>query len=234
MLHEYYLFNHILRNTLTPKRGDHRSIRGSTWNILLEILDGQPLPCFSGFFWSELMFVLNHGTQYAIYAPYIQRMINFKSDKGFGYDGKHGPYQPHLIRALAIPPPSAAAAAGPSPVAPTSPPVACRSSSAAPKSSRAAIHRERKQNVLVKGLKTLVSMCYSNDALIRESHWQMSQRLSTFEERQREVHASMGFETPEPVDYRSLPPPAVEDPWAWYRNTSDEDEDDDEIEEDSN
>jgi hypothetical protein len=43
MLPKYYLFNHIFRNTLTPKRGDHTSIRGSTQNFLLAILDGQLL-----------------------------------------------------------------------------------------------------------------------------------------------------------------------------------------------
>jgi hypothetical protein len=66
----------------------------------------------------------------------------------------------------------------------------------------------------------------------------MSQRLSTLEECQREMRASMGFETPKPVIYPPLPPLAVEDPWAWYRNTrgedseeEEEDDDDDEIEE---
>jgi hypothetical protein len=46
---------------------------------------------------------------------------------------------------------------------------------------------------------------------------------------------SMGFETPELVIYPPLPPPAVEDPWAWYRDARGEDEgdDDDDIEEDS-
>jgi hypothetical protein len=216
MLPEYYLFNHICRNTLTPKRGDRTIIRGSTRNLLLAILDGQPLPCFSAFFWSKPMFVLHHGTQYAIYAPYIQRMINFKSNKEFGYDGKHGPYQPHLVRSPAIPPPSAAAAR-PSSAAPASP-LARRSSSAAPESSMAATHREKKQNILIKGLKTLVSICCSNDTLIYESHRQMSQRLSTLEELQREVRASMSFETPEPIYCPSLPPPIVEDPWVWYHN----------------
>jgi hypothetical protein len=45
----------------------------------------------------------------------------------------------------------------------------------------------------------------------------------------------MGFETPEPVVYPPLPPLAVEDPWAWYRNADDnnDDDDDDEIEEES-
>jgi hypothetical protein len=49
------------------------------------------------------------------------------------------------------------------------------------------------------------------------------------------MRVSMGFETPEPVVYTPLPPLAVEDPWAWYRDTRGEDEggDDDDIEEDS-
>jgi hypothetical protein len=71
-------------------------------------------------------------------------------------------------------------------------------------------------------------MCRSNDTLIRESHQQMSQRLSTLEERQGKMRASMGFETLELVVYPPLPPQAVEDPWAWYRNTGGEDKDEDE------
>jgi hypothetical protein len=61
--------------------------------------------------------------------------------------------------------------------------------------------------------------------------------LSTLEERQREMRASMGFEIPEPVVYLPLPPPAVEDMWVWYCNAEGEDDeeeeedDDDEIEE---
>jgi hypothetical protein len=88
--------------------------------------------------------------------------------------------------------------------------------SSATELSRATTHRVKKQNVLVKGIKTLFSMCRSNDALIHLSHQQMSQRLSLLEERQREMHTCLGFETPEPVVYPPLPPPAVEDPWAWY------------------
>jgi hypothetical protein len=62
----------------------------------------------------------------------------------------------------------------------------------------------------------------------------MSKRLYTLEERQREMRTFMGFETPEPVVYPPFPPLAVEDPWAWYRNTEgDEDDDDDEIKEES-
>jgi hypothetical protein len=71
MLPKYYIF----MNTLTPKRGDRTSIRGSTRNLLLAILDDQPPPCISVFFWSELMFALNHGTTYVIYAPWSLVMI---------------------------------------------------------------------------------------------------------------------------------------------------------------
>jgi hypothetical protein len=56
----------------------------------------------------------------------------------------------------------------------------------------------------------------------------MSQRLSLLEERQREMHTSMGFETPKPVVYPPLPPLAIEDLWAWYNNAE---EDDDKIKE---
>jgi hypothetical protein len=55
----------------------------------------------------------------------------------------------------------------------------------------------------------------------------MSQRLSTLEERQREIHTSMGFETPELVIYPPLSPLAVEDSWAWYRNAKGDEDDDD-------
>jgi hypothetical protein len=48
-------------------------------------------------FWSELMYVLQHGAQYVIYAPYIQRIINYKTDMEFGYDGKDGAYLPHIV-----------------------------------------------------------------------------------------------------------------------------------------
>jgi hypothetical protein len=60
----------------------------------------------------------------------------------------------------------------------------------------------------------------------------MSQRLSHLGQCQREMHTSMGFETPELIVY---PPPTVEDPWAWYRNAKGNDEDDngEEIEEES-
>jgi hypothetical protein len=150
-------------------------------------------------------------------------------------DGRHGAYQSHIGRAPAVPPPSppAAAATGTSAAAQDSPPAGTRAPpasrhvpSVAPESSRAATRRGKKQNILIKGLKTLVSMCHSNDTLIHECHQQMSQRFSHLEEHQREMCTSMGFETPEPIVYPPLPPPALEDPWAWYHNAKGNDEDD--------
>jgi hypothetical protein len=71
LLHEYTMFNNILCNTHTPKRGDRTKIWGSTRNLLLAILDDHPPLCFSTFLWTEMMHMLNHGAQYVIYAPYI-------------------------------------------------------------------------------------------------------------------------------------------------------------------
>jgi hypothetical protein len=91
----------------------------------------------------------------------------------------------------------------------------------------------KSQNILVKGLKILISLCHSKDALIHESHQQMSQRLTHLEERQHEMHTSMGLETFEPVVYPPLPPPAMEDLWAWYNTADGDDDDNDEIKEES-
>jgi hypothetical protein len=56
-----------------------------------------------------MMYMLNHGAQYVTCAPDIQRIINFKTEMEFGYDGKHGIYQPCNVRAPIIPPPPPAA-----------------------------------------------------------------------------------------------------------------------------
>jgi hypothetical protein len=192
LLPEYAIFNNIFWNTLTPKWGDCTSIRGSTRNLLLAILDNSPPPCISTFLWIEFMFMLNHGTTYMIYAPYIQRIINYKADMEFGYDAKHRAYQPHIVWGSAVPPPpSVVTTVGTSSatlasflVREPSPSATRRSAPlATPESSRTATRRGKKPSILVLGLKTLISMCHSNDALIRESHQQMSQRLSTLEER---------------------------------------------------
>jgi hypothetical protein len=98
LLAEYAIFNNMFCNTLTPKHGDHTSIHGTTRNLLLAILDNKPPPCISTFHWMEFMFMLKHGTTYVIYALCIQRIINYKTDIEFVYDGKYGSYQPHVIR----------------------------------------------------------------------------------------------------------------------------------------
>jgi hypothetical protein len=40
------------------------------------------------------------------------------------------------------------------------------------------------------------------------------------------MHTSMVLETPETAVYPPLPPPAMEDLWAWYSNTEGDDDDD--------
>jgi hypothetical protein len=62
----------------------------------------------------------------------------------------------------------------------------------------------KKQNILVKGLRTLIGMCRSNNALIRESHSQMSHRLAQLEESQCEMRSSTGLVNPEPRVYHTL------------------------------
>jgi hypothetical protein len=65
----------------------------------------------------------------------------------FGYDGKHGAYQPHIIRGpTSPPPPPTADLAGASAAAPASP---TRAPSVAPELSRAAACRGKKQNILI-------------------------------------------------------------------------------------
>jgi hypothetical protein len=92
-----------------------------------------------------------------IYAPYIQRIIKYKTNMEFGYDGKHGAYQPHVVQgpAVASAPPTGATA-GTSAATPSSPPAHAPSPpamsrptpSAAPKSSRAITHRARSRTSL--------------------------------------------------------------------------------------
>jgi hypothetical protein len=47
------------------------------------------------------------------------------------------------------------------------------------------------------------------------------------------MRTSMGLETTEPFFYPRLPPPVVEDPWAWYHNTERNGDNNDEIKEES-
>jgi hypothetical protein len=131
--------------------------------------------------------MLKHGSSYVIYAPYIQKIINSKMNMEFQYDGDHIAYMPQLVQTPRTSPPTAS-----SPVGARAPPASGHAPSAIPESSRAATHRGKKQNILVKCVKTLISMCRSNDTLIYESHQQMSQRLSQLEDCQCEMRTSMG------------------------------------------
>jgi hypothetical protein len=122
--------------------------------------------------------------QYVIYAPYIQRIINYKTDMEFVYDGKHGAYQPHIVWAPTVHPPSppTAAAAGTSaatqdslparshapPTLRHAPPTLRHAPLATPESSRAVTRRGKKQNILVKGLKTPF-LCAAQTTLLTTS-----------------------------------------------------------------
>jgi hypothetical protein len=173
LLPDYVIFNKIFRGTLTTKRGDRSHINGSTRVLLLAILDDRPPPCISVFFWTKMLYMPKHGSSYVIYAPYIQKIINSKMDIKFQYDGDHSAYIPQLVWTPHTSPPTAA-----SPTGARAPPASGHAPSGAPESSKASTHRGKKQNILVKCLKTLISMCRSNVTLIHESYQQMSQRLS--------------------------------------------------------
>jgi hypothetical protein len=83
LLLEYVIFNNIFHGSLTPKRGDRSHINGSIRVLLLAILDDRPPPCISVFFWTEMLYMLKHGSSYVIYAPFIQKIINSKTDMEF-------------------------------------------------------------------------------------------------------------------------------------------------------
>jgi hypothetical protein len=196
LIPEYNIFNNIFHNTLTPKRGDRTNIRGTTTNLLLAILDDQPPPCISTFFWTEMMYMLNYGSQYVIHAPYIQRIINFKTGMEFGYDGKHAAYQPHIVMAsssfsICCCYGSLCCCYGSICCSPCPPPPAAHVSPYAPETSRSTTHRDKHGNIFIKDLKTLISMCQSNDVVVHESHQQMSNMLSRMEERKHEMRTHL-------------------------------------------
>jgi hypothetical protein len=77
----------------------------------------------------------------------------------FGYDVKHGAYQPHIVRAPTVPTPSPpATAAGPSTTSHGYHPIVHVSPSA-PETSRVAIHQDKHGNIFIKGLNIVTSMC---------------------------------------------------------------------------
>jgi hypothetical protein len=88
----------------------------------------------------------------------------------FGYDGKHGAYQPQVVRGPAVPPPPPIVAidVGPSAAAPASP-LACAPSSTAPKLSRATTVVERSKIFSSKGSR-LWFPCVAPTMLSSASH----------------------------------------------------------------
>jgi hypothetical protein len=180
LLPEYTIFNNIFRNTLTPKRGDRTNIRGSTRNLLLAIIDDQDPPCIAIFFWIEMWNMLTHGAQMLhtfrgslttrpIWSSGMMASMEHISLTLFGLMQFLLLHHPLLLLRVPL---------------------------LQPKILLLSVHvllllvgmhlqlllsplelpliGGKKQNILVKGLKTLISMCRSNDALIRESHQQMS------------------------------------------------------------
>jgi hypothetical protein len=98
------IMNRIFWETLTPKRGDRTKIHGTVKLLLLAMdFDHPPFSVFH-FFWTELRYMLHHGSNPVIYAPYIQRMINAVTGMEFGYDTVHAPYCPQPPKEPEFPP----------------------------------------------------------------------------------------------------------------------------------
>jgi hypothetical protein len=154
--------NKIFRETLTPKRGDRTKIHGTVKLLLLAMdFDHMSFSVFH-FFWMEMRYMLHHGCNPVIYAPYIQRMINAVTGMEFGYDTVHAPYCPQPPKELEFPPESESPPSAHSPPQPT--PV-MPSTSAMPSTSRA--HPRKKGNAFVHGLKALFRVCGNTNDVVR-------------------------------------------------------------------
>jgi hypothetical protein len=116
-----------------------------------------------------MLYMLKHGSSYVIYAPYIQKIINSKTGMEFQYDGGNGAYMPQLVQTPHTSPPAVATSRAGAHV----PPARGHATSSTSESSRAIAHRGMKQNILVKGLKTIIpppQQCpYPRVSLIDES-----------------------------------------------------------------
>jgi hypothetical protein len=155
LLPEFIIFNKIFRGTLTPKRGDRSHINGSTHVLLVAILDNRHPPCISVFFWIEMLYMLKRGSSYVISAPYIQKIINYKTHMEFEYDGDHSVYLPQLVQTPHTSPsatPSPAAAATATTSAPAhDPPIIGHVPISTPESSRDASCRSKKPKYSCQG-----------------------------------------------------------------------------------
>jgi hypothetical protein len=213
------IMNRIFRETLTPKRGDRTKIHGTVKNLLLAMdFDHPPFSVFH-FFWTELRYMLHHGSNPVIYAPYIQRMINAVTGMEFGYDAVHAPYCPQPPKEQEFPPEGESPPSAHSPPQPT---MDMPSTSAMPSSSRT--RPRRKGNAFISGLKALFKVCRNTNDVVR-AHARANQQSIN------RIERHLGIEE---TDWPAFPPSPPRDfPAAWehYEVGDDDGDDDDEDDE---
>lgn len=205
----FKILNSLFRVTLTPKVGDKTSILGTSRVLLMAMLRSEaPFSVFR-FIWTELMFVLHHGSKSIIYAPYIMRMVEAVTGMTFVHDSPHTPY-----RVQPVDPP--ASPSGGSPIG-ASHGISHSSHSASGAaddfhiSTRARPSGSRKRSSLLKGLKALFTMCQNTNDVVRQHVSESRERIERLE-RKLEL---------EPQPWRELPPvPPTDNPWAWYDEPS--------------
>jgi hypothetical protein len=93
-----------------------------------------------------MLYMLKHASSYMIYASYIQKIIKYKTDMEFEYDGDHSVYSPQLVRTPHTSPSAAStlAAAATASTPAHDHPVTWHVPVYVPESSRAASHRGKK------------------------------------------------------------------------------------------
>jgi len=209
----YKIFNYLFRETLTPKKGDRSSLNGTSRNILLALSGDEPIS-IGHFMWTELSFMLRHGSSYVIYAPYIQRIIKVKTRMDFQYDGIHSAYTPQAVR----PPPPPARA-----------PSVSRGRSPPPESSQSASRRRRHDNLLKRGLRAIFASCRRHDDILENF-------IKDSQEQFQELRAERSLP---PARFRPIYPPSFEfpeisddEPESENENDGDEDGEDEDEEED--
>jgi hypothetical protein len=167
--------------------------------------DHPPFSVFH-FFWTELRYMLHHGSTPVIYAPYIQRMINAVIGMEFGYDTVHAPYCPQPPKELEFPPEGESPPSAHSPPQPTTD---MPSTSAMPSTSRA---RPRK-------------VCRNTNDVVR-AHARANQQSIN------RIERHLGIEKTAWPAFPPSPPRDLPAEWEQYDACNDDDDDDDEEEDD--
>jgi hypothetical protein len=207
--------NKIFRETLTPKRGDRTKIHGTVKLLLLAMDFDHPSFSVFHFFWTEMRYMLHHGSNPVIYAPYIQRMINAMTGMEFGYDTVHAPYCPQPPKELEFPPESESPPSAHSPPQPTPD---MPSTSAMPSTSRA--RPRKKGNAFVHGLKALFRVCRNTNDVIR-SHARANQQSIN------RIERHLGIEEMAWPVFPPSPPRDLPAEWEQYDAGDDDDDDED-------